>query len=103
MFCSTETSASWDRSYVSRPGAPLRGSDCVRGDLAVGRGDVRGREDAAADDEEVGSGAVDLADVLRLHAAVDLDVDVRRERRAERRDPVIGLGHELLPRVAGVD
>src|SRR5205823_10996100 len=58
---------------------------------------------AAADDEQVGPGAVDLADVPGLHAAVDLDVHLPGERRAERRDPVVGLGHELLARVAGMD
>src|SRR6188768_630601 len=63
--------------------------------------EVLGAEDAGADDEQVRSGLVRGADVLRLDASVDLDEAVDELARAC--EPLVGVLHELLARVAGVD
>src|SRR5829696_1389368 len=58
-------------------------------------------EDARPDHEQVGTGLVCGANVLGLDTAVDLDEAVDELPRA--REPLVGVLHELLTGVAGID
>src|SRR5690606_39371486 len=63
-------------------------------------------EDGRAGDEGVGTGRGDLADVLRIDAAVDLQADLATagvDQRTRLAQLVEGAGNELLPAKTGVD
>src|SRR5205807_1692272 len=86
------------RSYLRRD----IGFD-LAGERAVGSSRVVLPEDRAPGDEQVGARVAHRPDVVRVDAAVDLDVDAVGKQATQLLDPRERLRHELLARETWMD
>src|SRR5712691_906723 len=93
----------WCRGPALQVRSPWRSSRQRLYQAPIRAREILASEDTRAGDKQVRAGEVELADVVRPDASVDLDVDVVRQQLAQRADASDRLGHELLARVARVD